>query len=163
MTVRAISLALVALTAGAFACARTPVPGAVSSRSSAAILNPALHSIFIAGNSTAAPGAGARQQGWGVPFANYFDTSKVNVVNRARGGRSSRTFITEGLWDKLLADVKPGDIVLIEFGHNDAGAINDTSRARGSSMGSATIPSRSTTCSRSGTKSCIRSAGTCGK
>jgi lysophospholipase L1-like esterase len=92
-------------------------------------------SIFTAGNSTAARGAGVRQQGWGVPFADYFDTTKVNVVNRARGGRSSRTFIAEGLWDKLLADVKPGDIVLIEFGHNDAGAINDTSRARGSLPG----------------------------
>ena len=70
-----------------------------------------------------------------MPFADSFDTTKVNVVNRARGGRSSRTFITEGLWDKLVTDIKPGDVVLIEFGHNDAGAINDTSRARGSIPG----------------------------
>ncbi|MFO1488504.1 MAG: hypothetical protein U1F65_08500, partial [Verrucomicrobiota bacterium] len=95
-------------------------------------LNTNLPSIFIAGDSTAARGAGANQQGWAAPFADYFDPSKANVVNRARGGRSSRTFITEGLWDQLLADVKRGDIVLIQFGHNDAGAINDTSRARGS-------------------------------
>lgn len=59
----------------------------------------------------------------------------LTVANRARGGRSSRTFITEGLWDNMLASMKPGDIVLIEFGHNDAGAINDTSRARGSLPG----------------------------
>jgi lysophospholipase L1-like esterase len=92
-------------------------------------------SMFIAGNSTAARGAGERQQGWGVPFADYFDTTKVNVVNRARGGRSSRTFVSEGLWERLVADLKPGDVILIEFGHNDGGAVNDTLRARGSLPG----------------------------
>ena len=97
--------------------------------------NPALPTIFVAGDSTAARGAGENQQGWAVPFADYFDPAKVNLVNCARGGRSSRTFITEGLWDKLLAEVKPGDFVLIQFGHNDAGAINDASRARGSLPG----------------------------
>jgi len=100
-----------------------------------AVKNPALPTIFIAGDSTAARGAGANQQGWAVPFADYFDPAKVNVVNCASGGRSSRTFITEGLWDHLLAQAKPGDIVLIQFGHNDGGAINDTSRARGSLPG----------------------------
>jgi lysophospholipase L1-like esterase len=98
-------------------------------------LNPALPGIFIAGDSTAARGAGENQQGWAVPFADYFDPAKVNIVNLARGGRSSRTFITEGLWEKLLAEVKSGDIVLIQFGHNDAGLINDSSRARGSLPG----------------------------
>lgn len=98
-------------------------------------INPQLPTIFVAGDSTAARGAGESQQGWAVPFANYFDPKKVNMVNRARGGRSSRTFITEGLWNQLLADVKTNDIVLIQFGHNDAGAINDTLRARGSLRG----------------------------
>ena len=98
-------------------------------------INPNLSSIFIAGDSTAARGSGAVQQGWAVPFADYFDPAKANLVNRARGGRSSRTFITEGLWDQLLADVKAGDVVLIQFGHNDAGPVNDTSRARGSLRG----------------------------
>jgi lysophospholipase L1-like esterase len=87
-------------------------------------LNPSLPTIFVAGDSTAAKNNGRPIQGWGVPFADYFDAAKVNIANRARGGRSSRTFITEGLWDKLLAEVKPGDFVLIQFGHNDAGAIN---------------------------------------
>jgi lysophospholipase L1-like esterase len=94
-----------------------------------------LPSIFIAGDSTAARGVGSLQQGWAEPFAEYFDPAKVNLVNCARGGRSSRTFITEGLWDQLLSEVKRGDIVLIQFGHNDAGAINDSSRARGSLSG----------------------------
>ncbi len=98
-------------------------------------INTNLPSLFVAGDSTAARGAGENQQGWGVPFAAYFDPAKVNIVNRGRGGRSSRTFVTEGLWDRLLADVKPGDIVLIQFGINDGGAINDASRARGSLPG----------------------------
>ena len=101
----------------------------------APVLDPKLPTIFIAGDSTAARGTGEAQQGWAMPFADCFDPTKVNVVNRARGGRSSRTFITEGLWDHLLADMKHGDIVLIQFGHNDAGAINDAARARGSLPG----------------------------
>jgi lysophospholipase L1-like esterase len=87
-------------------------------------INPSLPTIFVASDSTAAKNNAHPIQGWGVPFADYFDPGRVNIVNRARGGRSSRTFITEGLWDQLLADVKPGDFVLIQFGHNDAGAIN---------------------------------------
>ena len=87
-------------------------------------LNPALPTIFVAGDSTAAKNNGNPIQGWGVPFADFFDPTKVNIANRARGGRSSRTFITEGLWDQLLAEVKPGDFVLIQFGHNDGGATN---------------------------------------
>lgn len=108
-------------------------------------MNPAPPTIFIAGDSTAAKGMGEHQQGWAVPFADYFDSGKVNVDNRARGGRSSRTFITEGLWDKLLADIKAGDVVIIQFGHNDGGAINEEppgslrpTRARGSLPGPGT-------------------------
>ena len=101
--------------------------------------DPRLPTIWVAGDSTAAVGTGETQQGWAVPFADYFDPAKINVVNRARGGRSSRTFITEGLWDNLIAGVKPGDIVLIQFGHNDAGALNDEPppplRARGTLPG----------------------------
>ncbi len=93
-------------------------------------LNPALPTLWIAGDSTAAKGP-ETANGWGMAFPAYFDLTKVNIVNGARGGRSSRTFITEGLWDQLLAGVKAGDTVLIQFGHNDAGAINDNSRARG--------------------------------
>jgi lysophospholipase L1-like esterase len=90
----------------------------------ARLRDPKLPTVFIAGDSTAAKNNGAPIQGWGEPFHDYFDPAKINVVNGARGGRSSRTFITEGLWDALLAEVKAGDFVLIQFGHNDAGAIN---------------------------------------
>ncbi len=128
-------LAVLAGAAFTVGCAGTPPSPTVGPATSASAPNAIRPTIWIAGNSTAARGAGARQQGWGVPFADYFDTTKVNVANRARGGRSSRTFISEGLWDTMLASVKSGDIVLIEFGHNDGGAINDTSRARGSLPG----------------------------
>jgi lysophospholipase L1-like esterase len=87
--------------------------------------NSALPALFIAGDSTAARNSGNPIQGWGEPFAGYFDPAKINVNNRAVGGRSSRTFVTDGLWDKLLAEVKAGDFVLIQFGHNDGGAINE--------------------------------------
>ena len=76
--------------------------------------------IFLAGDSTmsikeihAFP-----ETGWGMPFVHFFDTTVV-VDNRAKNGRSTRTFISEGLWQKLIADVKPGDYVFIQFGHND--------------------------------------------
>lgn len=99
-----------------------------------AATNPALPSIFIAGDSTAADGV-PDAIGWGKHLPKYFDTSKMNVVNEARGGRSSRTFVSEGLWDKLLADVKPNDYVIIQFGHNDGGEINGEKIARGSLPG----------------------------
>lgn len=98
--------------------------------------------IFIASDSTAALGDAVDNVGWGTPFADYFDPTKVKVLNRAVGGRSSRTFITEGHWANLLAEVRAGDLVLIQFGHNDMGAINEEPpgsefplRARGSIKG----------------------------
>jgi len=104
------------------------------SQTSVEQINPKLPTIFVVGDSTANNHANGGL-GWGDPFITYFDLTKANVLNRARGGRSSRTFITEGLWDKVLSDMKAGDVVLIQFGHNDAGAINDASRARGSLPG----------------------------
>ncbi len=87
-------------------------------------LNPNVPSLIIAGDSTAATGD-PDHRGWAAPLVDYFDTSKINVVNLARGGRSFRTFVHEGLWDQLLTGVKPGDWVMIQFGHNDGGNIND--------------------------------------
>src|SRR5215471_3027073 len=97
-------------------------------------VNPNLPTIFVLGDSTANNHAGGAL-GWGDPFIDHFDAAKTNVLNRARAGRSSRTFITEGLWDKVLGEMKRGDFVLIQFGHNDGGAINDATRARGSLPG----------------------------
>jgi lysophospholipase L1-like esterase len=91
-----------------------------------------LPTLFIIGDSTASNGA---DLGWGSHLGKYFDPARIAVLNRARGGRSSRTFHTEGLWDATLAQLKPGDFVLIQFGHNDGGAIDDAGRARGSLPG----------------------------
>jgi lysophospholipase L1-like esterase len=85
--------------------------------------------VFVAGNSTA---KNKEENGWGSHLQKFFDPQKVQVVNRAKAGRSSRTFITEGLWEGIHHELEPGDYVLIQFGHNDAGLLNDSLRARGS-------------------------------
>lgn len=56
--------------------------------------------------------------GWGMPFAHFFD-STVTIDNRARGGRSTRTFISENRWQPIADSLQEGDYVLIQFGHND--------------------------------------------
>ena len=78
--------------------------------------------IFIAGDSTAQTYREDRDgliKGWGQMLP-LFLSDKVKVENRAIGGRSTKSFIAEGRWEKLIADVKPGDYVFIQFGHNDA-------------------------------------------
>ena len=90
--------------------------------------------LFYVGDSTVRAGAGDGgngQWGWGDHTAAYFDTTRIRIVNRALGGRSSRTYITQGLWQRVLDELRPGDLLVIQFGHNDASAVNDTSRARG--------------------------------
>ena len=94
--------------------------------------------IFTIGDSTVKNGKGdgsGGQWGWGDPIAQYFDTTKVFVKNRALGGTSSRTFQTKGLWDAVLKELKKGDFVMMQFGHNDNGPVNDTLRARGTIKG----------------------------
>lgn len=95
---------------------------------------PQLPTLFIVGDSTVKTGTKG-QQGWGDPIIALFDKTKIKVENHAIGGRSSRTFITEGRWDKILAVAKPGDFVLVQMGHNDGGALDDAARARGSLRG----------------------------
>lgn len=94
-------------------------------------LNPSLPTVFIVGDSTARNGVNL---GWGDHFAHFFDTSRINVANRARAGRSSRTFLNEGAWDKVLAEMKPGDYVLFQMGHNDGGDL-DGAKPRGTLKG----------------------------
>lgn len=94
--------------------------------------------FYIIGDSTVKNGDGTgRGQlwGWGSFIADYFDTTKIAVQNHAIGGRSSRTFISEGRWDKILVTLKKHDYVIMQFGHNDGGPLDDTARARGSIRG----------------------------
>ena len=58
------------------------------------------------------------ETGWGMPFVYFWDSS-VSVVNKAKNGRSTKTFISEGIWQSVIDHVQEGDYVIIEFGHND--------------------------------------------
>ena len=68
--------------------------------------------------------------GWASQAATVFDESKIQLVNAARAGRSTRSFIREGLWDAVYNALQPGDFVTIQFGHNDICPITDA-KARG--------------------------------
>ncbi|MBN8457689.1 MAG: hypothetical protein J0M04_07620 [Verrucomicrobia bacterium] len=89
--------------------------------------------LYIIGDSTVRNQT-AGQRGWGDPLAEKFDAAKIGVLNRAIGGRSSRTFLTEGRWAAVAAHLKPGDFVIMQFGHNDGGPLN-AERARASIKG----------------------------
>lgn len=94
--------------------------------------------LYLIGDSTVRNGDGSGrngQWGWGTLLHHFVDTGKLTIRNHAIGGRSSRTFITEGRWAKVLESIKPGDYLLIQFGHNDAGPLDDTARARGTIRG----------------------------
>ena len=76
--------------------------------------------VHTIGDSTMADYAEntTRTRGWGEMFQEFF-TDDVEVINYARGGRSTRSFINEGLWNKVKANIQKGDYVLIQFAHND--------------------------------------------
>ncbi len=92
--------------------------------------------LFVVGDSTVkiddTPTSG--MVGWGDVLQDYFDASKITVDNQAKAGRSSRTFLDEGRWEKVYKALRPGDYVLIQFGHNDGSEIN-TGKARGTIWG----------------------------
>lgn len=74
--------------------------------------------------------------GWGAVATDIFDARKITVANCAKAGRSCRTFLNEGRWDQVYNSIKPGDYVLIQFGHNDVGAI-DSLKERAAITGTA--------------------------
>lgn len=103
-----------------------------------AFTRPAPVCLYIIGDSTVKTGSGKGengQWGWGSILPQYFDTTRISILNHAIGGRSSRTFVSEGRWDKVLSELKKGDYVLMQFGHNDSSPVNDTLRARGTIKG----------------------------
>ena len=78
--------------------------------------------IFVIGDSTAAKKdttGGKVERGWAMMLQECFDADYIVVDNHAVNGRSSKSFINEGRWDKVLSLIKPGDYVIIQFGHND--------------------------------------------
>jgi lysophospholipase L1-like esterase len=58
------------------------------------------------------------ETGWGMPFSVFFN-STVTLDNRAKNGRSTRTFMEDGLWKPVVESLQEGDYVFIQFGHND--------------------------------------------
>ncbi|GGK77829.1 rhamnogalacturonan acetylesterase [Rufibacter glacialis] len=83
--------------------------------------------LYIIGDSTVR-NTGDGYGGWGSYIAELFDTTRISVSNQAMAGRSTRTFLKEKRWDKVLATLKPGDFVIMQFGHNE-GSVPDTSKA----------------------------------
>lgn len=104
--------------------------------------DPALPTLFIIGDSTVRNGTGTGmggQWGWGDCLAPFFQTNRINVVNDALGGTSSRTFYRDR-WPHVLAMMKPGDFLIMQFGHNDASPVNEIvlnshARSRGTIKG----------------------------
>jgi lysophospholipase L1-like esterase len=79
--------------------------------------------LFLVGDSIMNTGTGdgtVGPWGYGKELGPMFDASKIHVYNEGRGGRSSRGYIEEGLWGKVVERLAPGDWVLVQFGHNDA-------------------------------------------
>jgi len=78
--------------------------------------------VFLAGDSTMAPKLPEKrpETGWGEMLGQHFKDGKVRIENRAMNGRSTKTFISEGRWQKIVDELKKGDFVFIQFGHNDS-------------------------------------------
>ena len=87
----------------------------------AAVLVCSSSTIHLMGDSTMADkdlSNGNPERGWGMMFPNFVEG--MEVINYAQNGRSTKSFIDRGLWDKVKANLKAGDWVFIQFGHNDA-------------------------------------------
>jgi lysophospholipase L1-like esterase len=74
--------------------------------------------VLLAGDSTVTDQAGADYASWGQMLPRYLDP-EISVANHARSGETMKSFLTSLRWDKLMAETRPGDVVLIQFGHND--------------------------------------------
>ena len=82
--------------------------------------------VFITGDSTVKNKDKDEDDmwGWGSVAGTVFDETKISIVNAAMAGRSCRSYLNEGRWDKVYNSLKPGDFVLIQFGHNDISPID---------------------------------------
>jgi lysophospholipase L1-like esterase len=82
---------------------------------------PSQITIFLAGDSTMASKQPDKrpETGWGEMLGRHFKDGKVRIDNRAANGRSTKSFIAEGKWQSVIDDLKKGDYVFIQFGHND--------------------------------------------
>ena len=119
--------------------------------------NSKLPTLWIIGDSTVrngtlGDGSNMNQWGWGAPIVAYFDLDKINVVNRAFGGTSSRTFYNGFFWRNLRPQIRKGDFVLLQFGANDNGGANGKGALKG-------IGPETETISRNGTNELVHTFG----
>ena len=94
--------------------------------------------LYIIGDSTVQnnDGNGANDYwGWGSLLHPYIDTNRLAIRNHAKSGTSTRTFILDGRWDKILKTLKKGDFVMMQFGHNDHAGVDDTLKQKGTLLG----------------------------
>ncbi len=82
--------------------------------------------LYIIGDSTVR-NTNRPQCGWGEKIGEYLDSNQVSISNQAMAGRSTRTFIKEGRWDKVMSTIKAGDYLMMQFGHNE-GSVPDTTK-----------------------------------
>jgi len=82
--------------------------------------------VFITGDSTVKNEDKDQDGmwGWGAVANTVFDETRISIVNAAMAGRSCRSYLNEGRWDKVYNSLQPGDFVLIQFGHNDISTID---------------------------------------
>jgi len=85
------------------------------------------HTLYLIGDSTVRNN-NTPQLGWGALLGPYFDSTRLVVSNHAMAGRSTRTFVKEKRWREVDSLLKPGDFVLMQFGHNE-GSAPDTTKA----------------------------------
>jgi rhamnogalacturonan acetylesterase len=128
-------LLLASLASGSLWAAEIPADAPVATAE-----HPAL---FLVGDSIMRTGTGDGERGpwgWGAELGAFFDATKIHVYNEGRGGRSSRGYIEEGAWAKVLAQLQPGDFVIVQFAHNDtANSANYPDRATINSGGEETV------------------------
>ena len=83
--------------------------------------------LYIIGDSTVRNDDKTGHRGWGSHMPDYLDTTRIMVSNQAMAGRSTRTFVKEGRWQRVLSAIRPGDYLIMQFGHNE-GSRPDTTR-----------------------------------
>lgn len=83
--------------------------------------------LYIIGDSTVR-NTNRPQCGWGEKMGELFDTTQLRISNQAMAGRSTRTFVKEKRWEKVINSIKKGDYLIMQFGHNE-GSKPDTNRA----------------------------------
>ncbi|MBW4890251.1 rhamnogalacturonan acetylesterase [Mucilaginibacter sp. HMF5004] len=94
--------------------------------------------LYIIGDSTVQNNDGNGKNaywGWGTLLKPYLDSTRISLQNHAKSGTSTRTFILDGRWNKILKTLKKGDFVIMQFGHNDHAGVDDTSKQKGSLLG----------------------------